>query len=112
VGGVGINLAVQDAIAAARLLADPIRSGRLTGRDLARVRRRRLFPTAVVQGVQRLAHWGAIGPAVRGEVKVADSDRLPLPVRLLARFPRLRGYPAFVVGRGVRTEPTPAFARR
>lgn len=112
VGGVGINLAVQDAIAAAGLLAAPLRAGTLTGADLARVRRRRLLATAVIQGVQRLAHWGAIGPAVRGEVRVADSEKLPLPVRLLNRFPRLRGYPAFVLGRGVRSEPTPAFARR
>ncbi|MGW5052097.1 FAD-dependent oxidoreductase [Actinokineospora sp. NPDC004072] len=112
VGGVGINLAVQDAIAAAGLLAPKLKHGTLTSADLDAVRRRRLLPTAVLQGVQRLLHWGAIGPVVRGEVEVARADRLPLPVRLLSSVPRLRRLPALVLGRGFRTEPTPAFARR
>ncbi|UVS81208.1 FAD-dependent oxidoreductase [Actinokineospora sp. UTMC 2448] len=112
VGGIGINLAVQDAIATAGLLADKIKRGSLTGDDLALVRRRRLLPTVVLQGMQRFLHRVAIGPVVRGEVEVAMSDRLPLPMRVLRRFPRLRGLPATVLGRGVRTEPTPRFARR
>ncbi|MFC7617007.1 FAD-dependent oxidoreductase [Actinokineospora soli] len=112
VGGVGINLAVQDAIAAAGLLAPKIKSGTLTARDLDRVRRRRLLPTFVLQTLQRFVHRVAIGPVVRGEVEVAGSDRLPLPLRVLERVPRLRRLPALVLGRGVRTEPTPLFARR
>ncbi|MGX7824842.1 FAD-dependent oxidoreductase [Actinokineospora sp. 24-640] len=112
VGGIGINLAVQDAIATAGLLAGKIRQGTLTGKDLAKVRRRRLFPTVAVQTLQRFVHWRAIGPVVRGEVEVAGSDTLPLPLRLLSRVPRLRAIPATIIGRGVRTEPTPAFARR
>ena len=112
VGGVGINLAVQDAIAAAGLLAGKIKQGTLTAKDLDRVRRRRLLPTVVLQTVQRFVHRIAIGPVVRGEVDVAGSDRLPLPMRVLERVPRLRTLPAYVLGRGVRTEPTPVFARR
>src|SRR6185312_12491229 len=53
-GGVGVNLAVQDAVAAATVLAEPLRRNNVTERDLAAVRRRRLFPTAVTQAVQRV----------------------------------------------------------
>ena len=56
VGGVGINLAVQDAVAAATLLAEPLRRGRPSPADLAKVRARRLAPTLLVQGLQRLLH--------------------------------------------------------
>ena len=57
-GGVGINLAVQDAVAAATILAEPLRQHRVTDRDLAAVRRRRVFPTAVTQTVQRVLQSG------------------------------------------------------
>src|SRR5205085_1713385 len=64
-GGVGINLAVQDAVAAATILAEPLRQHRVTDRVLAAVRRRRAFPTAVTQAVQRFLQRGLLGPLLR-----------------------------------------------
>ncbi|EUA33282.1 FAD binding domain protein [Mycobacterium xenopi 4042] len=66
-GGVGINLAVQDAVAAATLLAGPLRRHRVTARDLAAVRRRRALPTAVTQTMQRVVHRQVVDPILRGE---------------------------------------------
>jgi 2-polyprenyl-6-methoxyphenol hydroxylase-like FAD-dependent oxidoreductase len=112
VGGVGINLAVQDAVATARLLAAPLKAGTVTVRDLAKVQRRRLLPTVVVQGMQRFLHARALRPALAGEVEIARATKLPLPIRLVQRFPRLRRVPAYVIGRGIRPEHAPDFARR
>jgi 2-polyprenyl-6-methoxyphenol hydroxylase-like FAD-dependent oxidoreductase len=111
VGGVGINLAVQDAVAAARLLARPLLRGRPTSADLARVRRRRLPATVLAQGMQRLLHDKAIRPALEGALDFATMNTDPLPIRLLRRFPRLQRIPAQLVARGFRPERAPAFAR-
>ncbi|VBA53207.1 2-octaprenyl-3-methyl-6-methoxy-1,4-benzoquinol hydroxylase [Mycobacterium attenuatum] len=107
-GGVGINLAVQDAVAAATILAKPLLRHRVTGRDLAAVRRRRLFPTVVTQTVQRVLHRMLVGPLLGGK------DPTP-PATLLAvvdKLPWLAMVPAYFVGVGVRPEHAPAFARR
>jgi 2-polyprenyl-6-methoxyphenol hydroxylase-like FAD-dependent oxidoreductase len=112
VGGVGINLAVQDAVAAATLLAAPLKAGTVTTRDLAKVQRRRFLPTAVVQGVQRVLHARVLRPALAGDIEIARATELPLPVRVMRRFPWLRRVPAYVVGRGFRPEHAPEFARR
>lgn len=112
VGGVGINLAVQDAVAAATLLAGPLRHGTLTTADLAKVQRRRMLPTVVVQGMQRFLHARVLRPALAGDFDIVNSERPPLPMRLIERFPRLRAIPAFAIGYGVRPEHAPAFARR
>ncbi|TDV35421.1 FAD-dependent oxidoreductase [Actinophytocola oryzae] len=112
VGGVGINLAVQDAVATARLLAKPLLDGTVGTRDLAKVQRRRLLPTLVVQGVQRFLHARVLRPALAGEVEIARATKLPLPVRVMRRFPWFRRIPAYVVGRGIRSEHAPDFARR
>ncbi len=77
VGGVGINLAVQDAVAAARILAPLLLSYRVTTSDLARVQRRRLVPTAITQAVQRVAHARAIAPAVSGAVNLSTPIEPP-----------------------------------
>ncbi|OLR91601.1 FAD-dependent oxidoreductase [Actinokineospora bangkokensis] len=111
-GGVGINLAVQDAIAAARMLAGPLARGALTERDLARVRLRRLLPTVAIQGLQRFLHKRAIQPTLAGEVDIAGRGELPLPMRLAQRFPVLTRVPAQLVGRGLFSEPVPEFAKR
>jgi len=109
IGGVGINLAVQDAVAAARLLAPALRAGRVTGADLARVQRRRQWPTAVVQFGQRMVQTQFVGRLLGTDRPV----RAPRPLRLLGRFPFLQGIPARVVGRGLRREqPPPAGAAR
>ncbi|MEU6562757.1 FAD-dependent oxidoreductase [Nocardia nova] len=109
VGGVGVNLAIQDAAAAARLLAEPLRRDRVTTADLARVQRRRTLPTLVAQRSQRGEHDMLLRPALRATL---DPDRLPLPLRLLRRFPALRGLTARLGGLGIRPEHAPDFARR
>jgi 2-polyprenyl-6-methoxyphenol hydroxylase-like FAD-dependent oxidoreductase len=100
VGGVGINLAVQDAVAAARLLTGPLRAGRISTADLRRVQRRRWYPTAGTQLLQRIMQRVAIGRALRAEGPI----RAPWPVRLLQRVPALQALPARVVGVGLRPE--------
>lgn len=111
VGGVGINLAIQDAVATARLLAGPLRDGRLRQSDgsrvLARVRRRRLPAVVAIQTLQRVLHARLIMPALRGVP--LDPPRWLL--RLLHAAPALTVVPAFVIGVGVRPEPAPAWAR-
>ncbi|WP_436501826.1 FAD-dependent oxidoreductase [Actinokineospora sp. HUAS TT18] len=112
VGGIGINLAVQDAVAAARLLAAPLKRGTLSTKDLAKVRRRRLVPTIAVQTFQRVAHAKALKPALEGRINIAQSVEPPGPLRVVSRLPWLNRLPALLVGRGLFTEPTPVFARR
>ena len=107
-GGVGINLAVQDAVAAATILAEPLRRHRVTDRDLAAVRRRRPFPTAVTQGVQRVLQRGLLGPLLRG----ADPTPPEALLSAIERLPWLSVLPAYFIGVGVRPERAPAFARR
>jgi 2-polyprenyl-6-methoxyphenol hydroxylase-like FAD-dependent oxidoreductase len=106
-GGVGINLAVQDAVATATILAGPLRQHRVTDRDLAAVRRRRLFPTAVTQAVQR-GLQRLLGPLLRG----ADPTPPAALLSLVQRLPWLSVVPAYFIGVGVRPERAPAFARR
>ena len=101
VGGVGINLAVQDAVAAANLLAEPLRAGRATAVDLERVQRRREFPAKVTQRVQVFAHTHVVFPYLRGEISL---ERLPLAARLLNRFAFLRRLIARGGGVGIRPE--------
>ncbi|GAB4585278.1 FAD-dependent oxidoreductase [Nocardia sp. IFM 10818] len=112
VGGVGINLAVQDAVAAARILAPKLLSHTVTTRDLARVQRRRTVPTVVTQTLQRIAHARAIGPAVSGALNISNAQRTPLALRVFRRIPVVRSLPPFLVGRGVLPEHAPDFARR
>ncbi|WP_370935979.1 FAD-dependent oxidoreductase [Amycolatopsis sp. cg13] len=107
VGGVGVNLAVQDAVATARLLAEPLRRGKVPVSRLAAVRRRRLLPTVAVQSSQRGEHGMLLRPALDGTL-----DRLPAPMRALQRFPALSGVTAYLGGVGLRPEHAPAFARR
>ena len=113
VGGVGINLAIQDAVAAARLLAKPLRCGALTRRHLGRVQLRRWAPAALTQAVQRVIHARLLGPVLAGDVAQvgAESGRPTLPIRLLQRLPQLQAVPATAVGIGLLPEHAPAFAR-
>ena len=100
VGGVGINLAIQDAVAAANILAGPLREGRLSENDLERVQKRRELPTRVTQ-------WMQVGIQRRVIARVLGDPRPvkpPLVIRLLARFPFLRRIPARLVGIGIRPE--------
>lgn len=108
-GGVGINMAVQDGVAAARLLAQRLRRGRPSDRELGAVRRRRIVPTALTQAFQRQFDKRLFGPVVRGEDISGPPSAL---IRLLERMPWLAVVPAYVVGVGVLPERAPAFARR
>jgi len=100
VGGVGINLAIQDAVAAANILAAPLRERRLTADDLQRVQRRREWPTRMTQEFQVFMQNRLIAPLLTG----AGQARPPLPLRLMQRFPILRRIPARVIGMGFRPE--------
>ena len=103
IGGVGINLAVQDAAAAARLLAGPLRHGEVPERSLARVRRRRLLPTVVTQLVQRQVQTRLLSRILAGDAPIGT----PRLVRLLDRHPVLQGVPARAVGFGLLPEHVP-----
>jgi len=100
VGGVGINLAIQDAVAAANLLAAPLREGRLAIDDLRRVQCRRMLPTRITQRMQLFIQNRIIHRVL------GSTDKLPLPfaVKLLARFPLVRRVPARLIGVGIRPE--------
>jgi 2-polyprenyl-6-methoxyphenol hydroxylase-like FAD-dependent oxidoreductase len=101
VGGVGINLAVQDAVAAANILAGPLAAGNDPDPLLKRVEQRRLFPTRVIQAAQKAVHDRVLTPLV---LRKAVLSKVPLGLRLLQRFPVLRRIPARLVGLGVRRE--------
>jgi 2-polyprenyl-6-methoxyphenol hydroxylase-like FAD-dependent oxidoreductase len=100
VGGVGINLAIQDAVAAANLLAAPLRAGRVTTGDLRRVQQRRMLPTRLTQRMQLFMQNRVIS-RVLGSTEALTP---PLAIKLLARFPVLRRIPARLIGMGVRPE--------
>jgi 2-polyprenyl-6-methoxyphenol hydroxylase-like FAD-dependent oxidoreductase len=109
VGGVGINLAIQDAVAAARLLAAPLRERRVTTADLARVQQRRQRPAVILQAIQRTLHLG-IGPLLSGRVTPRPPWGL---LRLASRAPRwMVRIPARLIAVGPRPEHAPDFARR
>jgi 2-polyprenyl-6-methoxyphenol hydroxylase-like FAD-dependent oxidoreductase len=101
VGGVGINLAIQDAVAAANILAGPLASGRGVDSLLPQVQHRREFPTKVIQAAQKAVHNRVLTPLV---VRKAVLTKVPWPLRLFALFPVLRRIPARLVGLGVRRE--------
>ncbi|GEL19080.1 putative monooxygenase, FAD-binding protein [Pseudonocardia asaccharolytica DSM 44247 = NBRC 16224] len=112
VGGVGINLAVADAVAAARLLAPALRrDGRVTRAALRRVQLRRWWPTVLIQTGQRLAHRAVLN---RDPEQAASAPRqaarLPAPLRLLRRWPILQGLTARMVAIGPLPEHAPAWA--
>ena len=107
-GGVGINIAVQDAVGAATLLAEPLRRRHLRNADLAAVRRRRLPAAAITQALQRIMHRRLVVPVFAG----ADGKPPAVFVALLQKLPWLTAIPARVIGVGVRPERAPAYARR
>jgi 2-polyprenyl-6-methoxyphenol hydroxylase-like FAD-dependent oxidoreductase len=100
IGGVGINLAVQDAVASANILANPLLERAADDRALARVQARRMFPTKVTQGMQLFIQEKAIEPLLEG----AQIDKPPLPFVLFDHLPYLRRLPAMLIGLGIRPE--------
>ena len=101
IGGIGINLAVQDAVAAANALAGPLATGKDVDPLLHEVQDRRLFPTRVIQGVQKTAQERVIGRVLQSNEPIRQA---PFIVRLLDRFPLLRRIPGRIIGLGVRRE--------
>ncbi|MGB3485702.1 MAG: FAD-dependent oxidoreductase [Mycobacterium sp.] len=110
VGGVGINLAIADAVAAARILAGPLQSGTLSSRHLALVQARRWLPAALIQRVQRFVHDNIISRGLASN-RPADGGP-PRTLRLANRFPVLTRIAAYGVAIGPLPEHAPAFARR
>src|SRR5499427_7887863 len=100
VGGVGINLAIQDAVAAANLLAAPLRDGTVTIADLQQVQHRREFPTRVTQRMQVFIQDRVIRQVLGSRAQLS----LPWPLRLVRRWPWLRRVPARLIGLGFRPE--------
>jgi 2-polyprenyl-6-methoxyphenol hydroxylase-like FAD-dependent oxidoreductase len=100
IGGVGINLAIQDAVAAANALAEPLRQRPVTIDDLRPIQKRREFPTRVTQWLQVTMQRRVIAPVLGGVRRVKP----PLLLRLITAIPLLRRIPAYVIGVGVRPE--------
>ena len=98
-GGVGINLAIQDAVAAANILARPLREGRLTEACLARVQQRRELPTRITQAAQAVLH-----KAFEKAFRSTGPLRAPWQLRLVFRIPGVRRALGYAVGIGVRPE--------
>ncbi|NUT32029.1 MAG: FAD-dependent oxidoreductase [Hamadaea sp.] len=101
IAGVGINLAVQDAAATARILGPKLAAGgTVTEADLAAVQKRRRFPTVVTQNIQRVAQKRVVDPLLHATGRI----EAPAAIRLLRRFPVLQRLPARIVGIGIRPE--------
>ena len=101
IGGIGINLAIQDAVAAANVLAGPLASGKDVDPFLHKVQDRRLFPTRIIQVAQKLAQDNVIGRLLKPGEPLRNA---PLLIRLLDRYPLLRRIPGRFIGLGVRRE--------
>jgi len=100
IGGVGVNLAVQDAVATANILAPRFQSGHVTDADLAAVQRRREWPTRMTQRLQIIAQNRVITGVLRG----TQTPKSPLLLRLFGRLPILQRIPARLIGMGFRPE--------
>lgn len=101
IGGIGINLAIQDAVAAANILAGPLQEGRDPDPLLARVQAKRLWPTRVIQAGQKLAQDRVIGPLL---AQPTPLTRPPWPLRLMNSVPLLRRIPGRIIGLGLARE--------
>lgn len=100
IGGVGINLAVQDAVAAANLLAEPLRKGRVSEHDVRKVQRRRQWPTRATQALQTSLQRYVITPVLSKQ----RTPRVPVVVQLLSRLSLLPRLAAHLIGVGFRPE--------
>ena len=101
IGGVGVNLAIQDAVAAANILAAPLKAGRAATNELALVQRRRMFPARVTQRLQVIMQNRIVRAVLfRSKGKL----RPPFLLRLFGKYPVLRRLPARLIGMGIRPE--------
>jgi 2-polyprenyl-6-methoxyphenol hydroxylase-like FAD-dependent oxidoreductase len=108
VGGVGINLAVQDAVATANMLAAALADAQVGAAALtpllARVEKRRLLPTRVTQAAQVAVQNRVLRPVLAAQSASAAPMTVPWPLKLMKRWPLLQALPAYAVGVGLRPE--------
>jgi len=109
--GIGINLAVQDAVAAARHLTGPLRAGTLGLREVRAIQRRRWPTTAATQGLQRLAHARVVEPVLAGHQPFGGAGP-PRLARVITAAPWLRRLPAYFLAYGAPHERPPASSLR
>ena len=100
VGGVGINLAIADAVAAANALAGPLREGRVSSRDLMAVQLRRELPTRAIQAIQSVAQRRVVSSALGPD----GAPSIPAPARALLSLRPVRDLPARIIAFGIRPE--------
>src|SRR5680860_1330161 len=100
IGGVGINLAIQDAVATANILAAPLLEGRVTEEDLQKVQKRRRLPTELTQALQVFIQ----NRVVTNVLAMTAQPKPPFVARMMERFPVLRRLPARLIGMGFRPE--------
>jgi 2-polyprenyl-6-methoxyphenol hydroxylase-like FAD-dependent oxidoreductase len=100
IGGVGINLAIQDAVAAANILVPAFSKGSVSKRDLAKIQKRRGLPVKIIQRAQVLIQNNVIDRILGNRIRF----KLPLPMQLLKWFPEVRRIPGYLVGKGFRME--------
>ncbi|MDH3442846.1 MAG: FAD-dependent monooxygenase, partial [Deltaproteobacteria bacterium] len=100
IGGVGINLAIQDAVAAANGLAETLRGGKVTVDELRRIQKRREFPTRLTQWLQVTMQRRVIARVLAESNPIAP----PMALRLFSALPVLRRIPAALIGIGIRPE--------
>jgi 2-polyprenyl-6-methoxyphenol hydroxylase-like FAD-dependent oxidoreductase len=98
VGGVGINYAIQDAVVAANILANPLKSGLVSEKDLAEVQRQREWPTRVIQGMQSFIQQRLVANVLGSQ----QAPRVPWQLRLFSRIPVVRDLPARLIAFGAR----------
>jgi 2-polyprenyl-6-methoxyphenol hydroxylase-like FAD-dependent oxidoreductase len=108
IGGVGINLAIQDAVAASNICAVPLREGRCTTEHLRALQHRRELPTRLIQLMQVIIQRRVLRPILRENANI----RAPLPMRIAARLPWLRRKLATAIGVGLRPERVETRPRR
>jgi 2-polyprenyl-6-methoxyphenol hydroxylase-like FAD-dependent oxidoreductase len=102
-GGVGINLAVQDAAAAARILGPSLKAGSVSPKNLAKVQKRREWPAKMTQKAQVLGHQRVLVPILTNDQPLTA----PWPLKMLDKVPMFRGFPARAIGLGLRPEHWP-----
>ena len=100
VGGIGINLAIQDAVAAANILAEPLLQGQVDEGRLAAVQRRRTLPMRLIQALQVAVQERVLAPALKAD----QPFKPPWPLLVLDRVELLRRIPARILGMGFRME--------
>jgi 2-polyprenyl-6-methoxyphenol hydroxylase-like FAD-dependent oxidoreductase len=110
--GIGINLAVQDAVAAARYLVEPLRRNTVELRHVQGIQRRRWPTTAATQGLQRIMHARVLEPVLKGQIDFGETAHPPRIFEVLSEAPWLKRLPAYFIAYGAMRERPPAASLR